>query len=452
MKVSLYNILTEREDGSALLFNSLSGTFVLLDKSSYDMYKQMADTELIMNESVSEEHAMVIQLKRGGFFVENDVNELEYLKQRYENMKSSTSTLRLYIVPTSVCNFACKYCYFSSEGKAAMTEEVQDALLEFVRKRIGNRKELSVVWTGGEPTLVPDVITHLSKGFMEIANERGIAYNSAIFTNGYLLNRDMAELLHAHGVKTAQIVVDGPREVHDGRRPLIGDSGTYDVIMKNLKDISSILNIAVRINLDSTNAATRNISILLDSLKQCVSPESTVIELAQVVSYTSQCHEFVKKHGLKRTEFADKLFELYPLVYESGFSSKFTMSAPINVSSCSADSGFGISEKGDIYKCFLLMGEEHECVGNLLTVGDPVEDSENYMKWNKWSPFSKKSCQRCNMLPICLGGGGCPIYDVAQDGYLREDICCMPEKIKIEEAMEFYYRLQQRRRIVGNAV
>ena len=70
-----------------------------------------------------------------------------------------------------------------------MSEEVQDSLLEFVRKRIGNKRILNIVWTGGEPTLALDVIMRLSKGLMKITQELGITYISSIFTNGYLLDR-----------------------------------------------------------------------------------------------------------------------------------------------------------------------------------------------------------------------------------------------------------------------
>ncbi|NSW89827.1 MAG: radical SAM protein [Firmicutes bacterium] len=451
MKASMFNILTEQDDGSILFYNSMWGTLATMDKKSYDIYKAIIDTGYKEDEADPEIHTLAVQLKKGGFIVEDSIDELKCLKQRYENNKSSFSIFRLYIVPTSACNFACKYCYYEGCGNNKMPEEVQDALLEFVKKRIGSRKVLNIVWTGGEPTLAPDVIIRLSKGLMKITKELGIAYVSSIFTNGYLFDRDMAEELYEYGVRIAQIVVDGPRQVHNQRRPLINGSGTFDVIMKNLKDISAKMDVALRVNLDSTNANSHNITSLLDSLRQCNLPGTTIIELAHVMPFTSHCFEFIKKYGLSSKEFGDRLSKLYPLVYESGFRPKIDISPEISISPCMTDSCFGISEEGDLYRCFLLIGDKNECVGNLLKDNSSLENDKKYIIWNTWSPFSQEECRKCNILPICMGGG-CPLYDVVQNDDLHKDVRCIPLKFYINEAIKLNCRMLQRWRKDENAI
>lgn len=44
------------------------------------------------------------------------------------------------------------------------------------------------------------------------------SYQADIITNGFYLSRKNAELLASLGVKTAQITLDGPPDIHDTRR------------------------------------------------------------------------------------------------------------------------------------------------------------------------------------------------------------------------------------------
>jgi uncharacterized protein len=454
VKASKFNVLIEKDDGSILFYNSMWGTTAIMDKKNYNIYKSIINTGYKEDEVAHELQTLTVQLKKGGFIVEDSIDELKYLKQRYEDRILNISMLRLYIVPTSACNFACKYCYYEGcegSGSNKMSEEVQDSLLEFVRKRIGNKRILNIVWTGGEPTLALDVIMRLSKGLMKITQELGITYISSIFTNGYLLDRDMVEKLRECGICIAQVVVDGPRQVHNNRRPLLNGDGTFDVIMKNLKDISDKIEIALRINLDSTNANSNSIISLMDSLKQCNLPPTTIIELAHVMPFTSHCFEFVTRYGLGSKELGVRLAELYPLVYESGFKPKIDIFPEINVSLCTTNSCFGISEEGDLYRCFLLIGDKSECVGSILKDEGAPEKNEKHRIWNTWSPFSHEECHDCNILPICMGGG-CPLYDIAKNEYLQKNIRCIPLRFYINEAIELGCRILQKQRRDKNAI
>ncbi len=47
-------------------------------------------------------------------------------------------------------------------------------------------------------------------------------FSSSVTTNGYLLTRDIVDMLVANGISHANVTLDGLQEVHDSRRKLLG--------------------------------------------------------------------------------------------------------------------------------------------------------------------------------------------------------------------------------------
>ena len=76
---------------------------------------------------------------------------------------------------------------------------------------------------------------------IELCEEKEITYSAGIITNGYLLTKENAERLKECQVGRVQITLDGPKEIHDVRRPLVNGNGTYDIIMKNIMDVKEVL-------------------------------------------------------------------------------------------------------------------------------------------------------------------------------------------------------------------
>ena len=130
--------------------------------------------------------------------------------------------------------------------------------MDFVKKHIAGVKSLYVTWFGGEPLIGMPVIEELSRQLIELCEEKEITYSAGIVTNGYLLTKENAERLKECQVGRVQITIDGPKEIHDVRRPLVNGNGTYDIIMKNIMDVKEVLPISLRINVDYDNIAEAN--------------------------------------------------------------------------------------------------------------------------------------------------------------------------------------------------
>lgn len=142
--------------------------------------------------------------------------------------------LNLIIMPTEQCNFRCTYCYEDFEvGK--MPTEVLAGLLNLIRIRAPDLSRLSVSWFGGEPLLAFDIIREIMEfSWLQVARNPLLAIDGNITTNGYFLTPDRIEYLCDRGVRTFQISLDGPEDVHNLSRVARGGQGTFRRIWGNL--------------------------------------------------------------------------------------------------------------------------------------------------------------------------------------------------------------------------
>jgi uncharacterized protein len=92
-----------------------------------------------------------------------------------------------------------------------------------------------VTWYGGEPLLGIPVIERLTSKFKEICERKKAEYTAGSI-NGYLFTTKIVKQLLGLGIDFAQITVDGPKETHDSRRPLVGGGQTYYIASDLFKE------------------------------------------------------------------------------------------------------------------------------------------------------------------------------------------------------------------------
>ncbi|HEC31157.1 MAG TPA: SPASM domain-containing protein [Deltaproteobacteria bacterium] len=280
-----------------------------------------------------------------------------------------------------------------------------------------------------------------------MTEKRGISYNAAIFTNGYLFDREMALKMKRYHVRMAQISLDGPPEIHNKRRPLKTGGGTFDRILQNIKDISDVMPILLRFNLDKTNANPDILSRLLDELeKKEIPKESNInVDLAQIQPFTAACVEFAKAKGFDRRDYGKMIVKLAPLIIERGYYFADYRLAPVPACCPSTwTHSIIVAPNGDIYRCLTTIGDKREIIGNIFQ--STMHLTRNLAKWLAWNPFERKQCQECNILPLCMGGDGCPYPDVAAKGYVRSKIRCSPLKFNMKEMIELVYEQRKKRK------
>jgi MoaA/NifB/PqqE/SkfB family radical SAM enzyme len=106
-----------------------------------------------------------------------------------------------HLVVTRRCNLSCAYC---NEYDAVSPPVPSDLLLE--RLEILHRlRTWMVCFTGGEPTMHPDLVQIVAR-----ATQLGF-HRRQVLTNGYPLRRSLVEGLNEAGLTDLQISVDGVR-------------------------------------------------------------------------------------------------------------------------------------------------------------------------------------------------------------------------------------------------
>jgi len=262
LKPSKYNFLFMLENRDMLIFNATSNGFALVNKDNTEIVQQLLYNP---NKSCSniEVKEFLNSLKRGKFILPYNINELAQLKYRFWKSRFNLHTLSLTIAPTLNCNFECIYCYetwYKIPKNRTMTKKYQEMLMKFIIFYIKKGvKTIKLNWYGGEPLLAFNTIKNLSQRIIKLCRENSVEYNAGIITNGFLLKDKFKDLLNL-GIRSFQITLDGPPEIHNHYRPLKGGGPTFSTILENIKILAKHekCHIGVRINISKDNLSQVN--------------------------------------------------------------------------------------------------------------------------------------------------------------------------------------------------
>ena len=154
-----------------------------------------------------------------GFVVPAGLDEHQREKDRLQQTKADEERLFLTIAPTMACNQRCSYCFQRNTPKTKiMSAEMQQAVIEFVRRKIGNTNQLLIQWFGGEPLVAYGTIVSMTKAFKAICAERSIDYYAEMLTNGTLLTPERVAALRTLDIKALRFPDGMPKTYANGER------------------------------------------------------------------------------------------------------------------------------------------------------------------------------------------------------------------------------------------
>jgi len=148
-------------------------------------------------------------------------------KRRERENELDAIPLFITISPTQVCNLHCKGCYAgsSSQTRAQLSYEVLDWVLREKKRLWGS---FFTVISGGEPFAYRDNGKDIFDVFSSHPDQFFLVY-----TNGTLINKDVARKLAELGNATPAISVEGLKEETDARR----GNGVFEKILRAMENL-----------------------------------------------------------------------------------------------------------------------------------------------------------------------------------------------------------------------
>lgn len=397
-KPSRYNLFIPLVGGRSLAYNTVSQAFAIWSAQDRGIYDQIEE------EPTSIWDSRVKAFLYGGFVVCDTTDELKEQELRYNGARLDPARMTLTVAPTMACNFGCDYCFQGSDKPTTkMSQPVQDAFVNYLEKALEGVKLLHIAWYGGEPLLGIDIIESLSHRVHELCRTANVNYNGFVVTNGYALNRNMAEKLVSLGITSCQITLDGAEEFHDQRRALLSGRATYRRIIDNMlewiNDVS--LSVSVRVNIDDRNE--ESVIALLEDLRDegFANRKNFSIYFAPVEAITEACHG-CDEVTLGKKKYADLETSFYRVAFEMGLAP--LPRPPVHLGHCQAirPNGLLLLPNGDLHKCWDTVHDAGLKVGSIFAA-DKVPNNPLYKSWIEWSPFKNNTCRSCKILPNCAG-------------------------------------------------
>ncbi|MFC9486636.1 radical SAM protein [Streptomyces hydrogenans] len=318
------------------------------------------------------------------------------------------------LLPTNYCNMGCSYCG-QEHRRGRLSADHRDRVRERVLRvlRLPSTRVARIDWFGAEPMIGYPAIRDLSRDFVRIADERGLAYFSKIVTNGSLLTADrIGVLVRECRVGHFEITLDGPPDVHDAHRPLKKGGGSFRTIVRVLREVVAdpayaSVRFQLRTNIDVHNRD--RVAEYLDLMAGLgFARDNVVFSLKPVHSWGND----VTDVELGRQEYARRETEWLRLMEERGLRHALLPGARIRSLCPAVHAGSEIiSGTGKIFSC-----SEHPLVPaaeQSLSLGDVTRDELPLFRpeglfdgWNAAIPDAESWCKDCPFLPVC--GGSCP--------------------------------------------
>ncbi len=413
-------------EGYLLLFSTKKVSKILIKKETY---------QAIENNALSSSDKAA--LSKLGMIVDDPSEEKQTMLNFLDNLNQKAHRLKLTVIPNLDCNFACTYCYEGDmKGKLFMSERNAEYLLDFIKDKFtSGKKVFNMNFHGGEPLLSIDLVKSIAQAAKAFAESRGAAFNCSMITNGSLLKRKTAEELAQLGLKTVQITLDGPPEIHNKNRPFKSGQGSFDTIISNIKETWDIVKIGINGNFEKHNY--KKFTLLLDYLENTgLTPDKiNIIRFGSVLK--PQKGDTVKspyEGSFDEPWISEAIAMLREEILKKGYNT-----LKIKPGSCviNYNDSYVVNYDGVIYKCPAFVGKKDFAIGDVQT---GVTDYTSIYKLNNWK---NKDCVECVYLPLCYGG--CRYSTLVRDGNI-DGMECKKDffDISLEKMVKQDIKYQQR--------
>ena len=387
----------------------------------------------------ADEREALAALVENGFVVDSRDGERARLQQYFAEMREDTEQLRVTVLTTLQCNFACDYCFQGDHGdynKFAhkMSLETAAKVVSWVESRLDEIQPEKFVLQlfGGEPLLNLPVAYYLAEKCHAACEARGIPQNISLITNGLLLTPDVVDRLTPYGLYGVKITLDGDRDTHNRMRPLRGRQGTFDKIVENVRLVANKVAITIGGNFDETSwdsypalldflreqeFADQIVKINFKPIIKAPEPEKpkgfiplTVVGSDKPLGGTCMTSAGAGSGRDKSTTACDTCHfvdEKMSFLREETRKRGFPTIDGIHMGPCEIHRkhAYTLGPDGAIYACPGFTGELTQSVAHISGRVEPWH-AASVERFENLTPL-KDDCGDCSYIPVC--GGGCSV-------------------------------------------
>ena len=225
----------------------------LLDRLTNDVAPRLSE----------EEREAVGTLAEMGFIVESREADRRNVEQFFADVRADSSDLRVTVLTTLQCNFACDYCIQGdhddfNKHAAKMSLETAARVVAWIEERMDlvRPRKFGLTFFGGEPLLNLPVMYYLAERLWAVCRARGVESRIGIITNGLHLTTDVVDRLLPFGLVSVKVTLDGDRDTHNRMRPLRGGQPTFDRIVDNIRAVADRCQISIGGNFDESSVGS----------------------------------------------------------------------------------------------------------------------------------------------------------------------------------------------------
>ena len=450
MQQSMFNLRVPLPDrGEVFLMNTLTDAQLIVSEDIAGLLDRLANdpASLAPERLDGEEREALVTLTEHGFIVPSRSADTEALNKFFADYREDTEQMRVTVLTTLQCNFACDYCFQGDHGdhnahadRMSLADSAR--LSAWIEQRLDELKpkRLTLTFFGGEPLLNMPVVYDQAERAFAACQKRGVTLALGIITNGLLLTEELVDRLLPYGLGYVKVTLDGDRDTHNRMRPLRGGQGTFDRIIENVRKVAGKVRIAVGGNFDADSVASY--PALLDFLKE----QDFGTQLAKVAFKPVVRERQVPKNIIPLTVITDKplngtcmtaagsggssicdtcqfVDEQLSFLREETKKRGFPTVDGVHMGPCEIHKrhAYTIGPNGSTYACPGFTGEATLATGHIddrkaSWQMSAAERFEHLAAWHK--------CGDCAFIPVCAGG--CSVASHTELGDMNMPTCHKP--------------------------
>jgi len=461
MRPSAFNLRVPMPTGEVFLMNTLTDAQVVVSSDVVALLDRLATGTLHEPGAATDERAALETLASHGFVVRNLAAERAALESNFGEFREDASQLRITILTTLQCNFACDYCFqgdHAESGRPAekMSLDTSARVAEWIARQVDEVRPRRLVLTfcGGEPLLNVPAMADVAQRCWRHAESRGVTQLVNIITNGLLLSPEIVDRMAPFGLSGVKVTLDGDRDTHDRMRPLRGGQGTFDRIIENVRRVAAMVPVAIGGNFDESTAD--RYPALLDFLKDqafagrisrvvfkpVIKPgglqsQKGVIPLTPVDVKREPLHgSCMTAVGASTGTFSGAICDSCHFVddqmsflREETRRHGFPTADGLHMGPCELyrHHSHTIGPDGSLYACAGFTGENALSVGHITGERNAAQ-ADAAGRFERLAPW--RQCGDCPFIPVC--GGGCAVAAHAELGDMNAPSC---HKRSLESAL-----------------